>query len=72
MTNQQFYVYFVAFNVNNGCGSAFVNLVRPITTSADLEAVTQLIADGDPCTHGITITNFQLMSGPDTCGTCGK
>lgn len=69
---QQSYVYFVAFGIPGGGGNTVVHRERPITTMRDVQDVTKQLIHNDRRLRDMAITNFQLMSAPDTCGTCGR
>ncbi|HIW62461.1 MAG TPA: hypothetical protein H9881_08400 [Candidatus Stackebrandtia excrementipullorum] len=68
------YTYFVTFAHPQGSGMIEIHMNRPVTTWDDIRGMTEVVKSSvnNPAPAWVTLTGYQLMSGPDTCTTCGR
>lgn len=60
------YTYYVAHTHNKGVGSLEITFPRPITTAEQVREIQQIVLRSDPSVGWVLITNWILLSGPDT------
>ena len=64
------YTYFVHFTHSKGSTNTWLSTEKPISSFENIKLMTKYLQSER--FRDVVISNFQLMSGPDTCRSCGK
>lgn len=65
------YEYFVSYAFPNGTGMITMKLENPLTSGNVVHELAALVSS-HARQPNVTLVNFQLLSGPRTCATCGN